>query len=130
MKKKEIKLKQTKEVQEYNKALLKAERKKEIRKRKICDKTLSGKHLWRDEVKVGERKCANSSPEILEGRVVNVGVCSPGKCIVKCLACGMIEDREKEIDKLEFEPWFDKNSGKIITHLPKPNEGEEVMKGG
>ena len=32
--------------------------------------------------------------------------------------------------KSQYEPWIDKNTGKIITHLPKPNNGETVMKGG
>jgi hypothetical protein len=30
----------------------------------------------------------------------------------------------------EYEPWVDENTGKIITHLPKPNQGEQVEKAG
>ena len=36
---------------------------------------------------------------------------------------------EYNFDVLEYEPWIN-SDGKIITHLPKPNQGEIVTKAG
>jgi len=38
--------------------------------------------------------------------------------------------RETPRCKSSYEPWVDENTGKIITHLPKPNDGEKVLKAG
>ncbi len=37
---------------------------------------------------------------------------------------------EVKINGTAYEPWFDEESGKMISHLPKPNDGESVTKGG
>lgn len=44
-----------------------------------------------------------------------------------------LENKKNESNKLrdgEFEPWYDEDAKMFITHLPRPNAGQTVTKGG